>query len=33
LNIKGYNAFDARNRPEAWNARLTPLIPIGSEAK
>ena len=28
VNLKGYQEFDARNRPEGWNVWLTLLIPM-----
>lgn len=30
VNLKGYNEFDAKNRPEGWNVWLTLAIPLGS---
>jgi hypothetical protein len=33
LNIKGYQEFDNKNRPEGWNAWLTLAIPLGSAKK
>jgi hypothetical protein len=33
FNIKGYYEFEAKNRPEGWNAWLTVLIPLGPEKK
>ncbi len=33
VNVKGYYEFDAKNRPEGWNAWLTLTIPVGSGAK
>ncbi len=33
LNLKGYWEFDAKNRPEGWNAWFTLLIPLGSPGK
>ena len=33
LNFKGYYEFDARNRPEGWNAWITLMIPFGPAAK
>ena len=30
VNVKGYYEFDARNRPEGWNAWVTLAIPLGS---
>jgi hypothetical protein len=30
LNLKGYKEFDAKNRPEGWNAALTLVIPMGA---
>ncbi len=30
VNLRGYYEFDARNRPEGWNAWLTLAIPVGA---
>jgi hypothetical protein len=30
VNVKGYHEFNARNRPEGWNAWVTLAIPLGS---
>ena len=30
VNLKGYHEFNARNRPEGWNAWVTLAIPLGS---
>ncbi|MNG32799.1 hypothetical protein D3C84_1188930 [compost metagenome] len=27
-NLKGYYEFDAKNRPEGWNAWLTLVVPL-----
>jgi hypothetical protein len=31
VNLKGYYEFDAKNRPEGWNAWLTLSIPLSSK--
>ena len=33
VNLRGYYEFDARNRPEGWNAWLTLAIPLGAGGK
>jgi hypothetical protein len=33
VNLRGYYEFDARNRPEGWNAWLTLAIPLGAAGK
>lgn len=33
LNLKGYYEFDARHRPEGWNAWLTLMVPLGPQKK
>ena len=30
VNLKGYYEFDAKNRPEGWNAWVTLAIPLSS---
>ena len=30
VNVRGYHEFNARNRPEGWNAWVTLAIPLGS---
>jgi hypothetical protein len=30
INLKGYDEFDNKNRPEGWNVWLTLAIPLGS---
>lgn len=33
LNLKGYYEFDAKNRPEGWNAWITLMVPLGPQKK
>ena len=33
VNLKGYWEFDARNRPEGWNAYLTVALPLEAIAR
>ena len=33
VNLKGYSEFQARNRPEGWNAWITLVIPLGGPGK
>jgi hypothetical protein len=30
VDVKGYRAFDAQNRPEGWNLWLTLALPLGA---
>ena len=31
--LLGYHGFEAKNRPEGWNAWVTLAIPLGSAGK
>ena len=33
VNLKGYDEFEAKNRPEGWNMWLTLAIPLGTSKK